>query len=528
MKKIFTLICLLIVCGTFVGKAYDTNLPDPATLNWKNIGFGEFYDAFPYSSFKLTRQYPRNWQVEIEECVEYPGYYRVKNPYLNGYCPFTDNLGQGNDFYINACDPDGVYIPPQDLGFTLNSSLGNIFVASKAGLDLRNGMAKNIEECKQAGTVGTLYDNEINIPSSLCWMMLPNYADGDYYLCTYDFTLKLPGAGNYKVSVDYTDKLWWSDMDDCTETDSYDFLVAKTDDVAEMRYVLSYSVINGVVKEISEEVAKIGIKCQPGILTVKNGYHNDFVGRATVYLVGLDSEGNVRCADYAFVDFVSDSARGPWKKLGTTNYDDVIICSIYENADSPTCKVEVEESESEPGLFRLKNVYSQKGYWTKQEIGNTHNHGNRGDSHDCNHYVYINASDPDAVYIEPSPIGFADNDGSILLESLAYIYIEAGYPVELVASYLGTYKDGRITIPAEAIMGCQTQYDNGNWYTANWYPFVVDIPQGVPGEAGVEEIEDPNAPVYYFNLQGTRVENPQPGTPVIRVQGNRSQKLIIR
>lgn len=43
----------------------------------------------------------------------------------------------------------------------------------------------------------------------------------------------------------------------------------------------------------------------------------------------------------------------------------------------------------------------------------------------------------------------------------------------------------------------------------------------------VEEIEDENAPVEYFNLQGMKVENPENGM-FIRRQGKKVQKIIIR
>lgn len=40
--------------------------------------------------------------------------------------------------------------------------------------------------------------------------------------------------------------------------------------------------------------------------------------------------------------------------------------------------------------------------------------------------------------------------------------------------------------------------------------------------------EDSNAPVKYYNIQGVRVLNPQPGQLVIKKQGNKATKLIVR
>lgn len=48
------------------------------------------------------------------------------------------------------------------------------------------------------------------------------------------------------------------------------------------------------------------------------------------------------------------------------------------------------------------------------------------------------------------------------------------------------------------------------------------------GKAGVEsvvsDVEDPNAPVEYYNLQGMRVNNPENGI-FIRRQGNKATKV---
>ena len=50
--------------------------------------------------------------------------------------------------------------------------------------------------------------------------------------------------------------------------------------------------------------------------------------------------------------------------------------------------------------------------------------------------------------------------------------------------------------------------------------------------AGVKNVAadllDENAPVEYFNLQGIRVANPEAGQLLIKKQGAKAQKLIIR
>lgn len=76
---------------------------------------------------------------------------------------------------------------------------------------------------------------------------------------------------------------------------------------------------------------------------------------------------------------------------------------------------------------------------------------------------------------------------------------------------------GYFTVQTEDVMGnLQKQY----------LPELV-IP--LNKTTGVEmSIEDENAPIEYYNIQGQRVVNPQNGQLVIKRQGNKAQKIIVR
>ena len=50
---------------------------------------------------------------------------------------------------------------------------------------------------------------------------------------------------------------------------------------------------------------------------------------------------------------------------------------------------------------------------------------------------------------------------------------------------------------------------------------------GVSDDSGVDGIDSENSPVYFFNLQGARVNNPENGI-FIRVQGNKTQKVLVK
>ena len=54
----------------------------------------------------------------------------------------------------------------------------------------------------------------------------------------------------------------------------------------------------------------------------------------------------------------------------------------------------------------------------------------------------------------------------------------------------------------------------------------VSFTQGEIEATGVETIEDANAPVEYYNLQGVKVENPSNGI-FIKKQGSKTTKVIL-
>ena len=51
----------------------------------------------------------------------------------------------------------------------------------------------------------------------------------------------------------------------------------------------------------------------------------------------------------------------------------------------------------------------------------------------------------------------------------------------------------------------------------------------LPDMSGVDEIAvDANAPVKYFNLQGVEIANPEAGAIVIKTQGGKATKMIVK
>lgn len=484
---------------------------------WISRGEATFFDPWICSVFKEPRY---SWKVEVEESSTRPGYFRMKNPYLNGKCPMFI-AGQGNDVYINACDPQGVFIESQGLGFTPNSSAAPEFlVSSVAGRHQENGF-QSLEEDKKQGLTGFYSEGIIKIPQAGMLWSFPPYTDEDYYWCKYDFELRFPEAVVYEISSevlcldDYYLNLW----EECLKPgEKVPVEITASDHVAQIKY----GVIPGVEMPTAAELAAIAASDNVAVKG-RNDFSvpDNYVGRMSLIFAALDAAGNVRATCRSLFDVINEDLYGPWKNLGWTRFADVVMLANY-GAQTEPYAVEVEESTSTPGIYRVKNAYSTRGYWNASE-GNLHHHD------DENHYLYINAENPDAVYVMPSPVGMKGNDGSLLLTSPVAVNLSYGYAIDeliqLTPDMFGTLKAGLISIPDGMIYGSETRYQGGEYFPGN--PG-LEFSMMLPGFSSVAEVEaaDPDEAPRYFNLQGVEISNPAAGTPVIEVRGNRAVKLV--
>lgn len=138
-----------------------------------------------------------------------------------------------------------------------------------------------------------------------------------------------------------------------------------------------------------------------------------------------------------------------WKSLGKAAYTDDFMAPLFE-LDVVTYEVEVQESEQNPGKFRLVDPYG--AVYPYNEPGDWDN--------SKEYYLEINATDPTAVYIEQQ----ASSIGYDLYSYAAYFMDNGKTPEEVkAAGYFGTYVNGVISFPANSlIVG-----DGTNLYPSN-------------------------------------------------------------
>lgn len=97
-----------------------------------------------------------------------------------------------------------------------------------------------------------------------------------------------------------------------------------------------------------------------------------------------------------------------WKSIGQLRYTD-IFCAMADGDPSAyaTYKVEAEESEGNPGLYRIKNPASS----------NPKASGQTDTSQD--YWLIIDATDPDAVTIPKQKYGYISHDSDVYVQSFA-------------------------------------------------------------------------------------------------------------
>lgn len=168
-------------------------------------------------------------------------------------------------------------------------------------------------------------------------------------------------------------------------------------------------------------------------------------------------------------------------------------------------------------------------------------------------YLLFNISDPEKCYILPSATGIyfpTENSGEIMMVYGSSNKMEGGSAAS--ANAWGSISNGAIVFPElvipqgvttineaiSAISWSQASFNSNtgtitykDWAVNTFYPEICKIEAGE--FAGIENVAadaefDVNAPVEYFNLQGIRVATPEAGQLLIKRQGNKATKVVIR
>ena len=152
---------------------------------------------------------------------------------------------------------------------------------------------------------------------------------------------------------------------------------------------------------------------------------------------------------------------GPWKTLGKGLYTDELMIGIY-NVEQLTYDVTVEESELNPGLYRIVNPYGV-GVYPYTEAGDMID----GYGPQKPYYMYIHAEKDDQVYFESFSVHmiYSTDVGELSFTCRAAELLNAGNTIEAIAKagYCGNNRDGIIYLPTDTYFRGTLDYNDG-WY----------------------------------------------------------------
>lgn len=464
----------------------------PEADDWTSAGTGVWVEGI----MTIFGDIPSDlmWNVDIETSESNPGWYRLM-PYSEE-SPVAELFGAADNTYayVNATDPEKVYIE--------DFVPWGVFLISQYVVE---------NEYEDGDYYGTLANSTITFPDEAFVLYTMN---GDYAFTGTGTKLYLPGAEvkdeRLSVSVD----TW------CTHNDAIDINLNVGADVASVKMLPTdgYLTVKGNA-DMQALINEYG-QAVPVTATTVPLTEIDINSIYSLLAVALDAEGNVVNSAQCYF-FRNEDENDQWEDLGTGTYDEAIYIGSYDDIEPETLTVTVQKHVTDAGRYRLVNPYA------------THSVISDGGllDHSHNHYIYLNTTAAGRMYVEHSTTGVDLGYGEGAIYSPAALYADTEHEAT-AAEQLGCYatvNDNVITL-ADGMLGLgELDYQNGA-FLQSCTGFKITLPRddenGVANVAADASALD--APVEYFNLQGVRVARAEAGTLVIKRQGAKVTKSIMR
>ncbi len=299
-------------------------------------------------------------------------------------------------------------------------------------------------------------------------------------------------------------------------------IVDKVDGETHIASYTSVLVSNGYTKEkILAELADINITLKDNVITIPEGavclnwpnapddssYKTD---PAKWYSYG-ENEGVVVLPGGEYVD--------PWGEAVDATMVETILGPTFGNTNTAPYTIQIQKN-SETGVYRLISPWRQ--LYTDLGLGSS-----------TAPNLDIDASDPTNLIIPLQATGLGGKtDGAYGYMSTSYYDLVNEQETEdALKITLTDNGDGTSTISFPYRSGfIYAQTSGGTYYASNYADVLSYVT--FPTFSGINEvkadIDNSNAPVEYFNLQGVRIVNPEAGQFVIKRQGSEVTKLIVR
>lgn len=519
---------------------------------WHSIGTGTLTEKISYimssnnavdenGAVKAT---PWRYSVEVEVSDSNPALFRVKNPFGPSHpnfknLPYIDNSYimehfpslQGDDYYLvfDCSDPSRVRMDYSlcglDYGFTPVMSFSG--PRNLQGWDKWSD--KDVDR-EYPWEWGKYRDNVIVFYSGSIFF---NHTVVDYANPSVrDLTLLLPGYVNYEFSmqkVTQDDVEYVKFYDVLENVASFDCALVPERDRINARFFEEDLYKRLVDKDPSLDIHSY--RASEGLMVPTKDFKTESPGNYFVIALSRDAAGNPHRGHYLgnlvrYVPFGTSR----WNYVGKAHFHENVVASHeFIGLDEYETDVDVYECPGLPGYYALDHPYKALA----AKAGNV--------SASNNMVLYINATDPDAVYFNrinmDSFLGSHEiNTGLEVSSTKEVVKFYSNYnwharqfwndrvsiPLSGCEYYAGKLRNGIITFDAASL---SNRIEDERPATVNGLFMTIALPSsGVEGV--VAEGETDAAPVY-FNLQGVRVDNPSAGV-YIRVCGNKSTKVVVK
>lgn len=521
-RKIFALLSLCIAASMAMAEGET----------WTSIGKGLFRDDCFTTPFIIKNS---EYDVEVEECDQKPGLYRLENPYRNHPLNSQKEPSFKTYMLIDAQNPKKVYIPEMyDTQFVPYGADASYVIFSKSGYGI---LSEDMSEVN--ANYGKEVDGVITFPKgALLISNMPSGVEGKEWDRIYQGCNK---SGKFRIVLPTTKRL------DCEITlgdgkvengDKFDvsMSIAIGSDCEQLKVAMFEGAFSNdmVAKVKTAEAGKDGVVDVKTFTekgqTVKVNFPVEKNGVYT--FVGVPYfDGNPNELRSCYVQYELDYYLGDWKSLGFGQYTEGILSNneVSDNNKWPlenvTYEVEIQENEAKVGLFRIVNPYGLAYRYASES--------NYDQSR--NYYLIIDASRYHRAVVkkmDDSGLEYGGYNFGIWSNADRFMEEQLWSEDEVLAKFdwFGIRNGNEITFPNDAL--CIKFSAVPTWYYANTKgQFKVVLPAGAsepPINVAVEDVEDDefNGTTEYFTLQGVKVaeENLQQGSIYIVRRGTKVTK----
>lgn len=145
-----------------------------------------------------------------------------------------------------------------------------------------------------------------------------------------------------------------------------------------------------------------------------------------------------------------------WNSLGIGEYTDDLLCGFFYEVDPVTYEVEVQESKTTPGVYRLKSPYGPSTFPYTQ---------NFTDFKTADENMLIDATNPQCVKVPSFTLGNVGQYSQVNVSSYSWYVSDTKTDDEIIAAGIaGTLEDGIISFSAPKTF---LAFFNGSAYYSN-------------------------------------------------------------